>query len=181
MTYPEQPGQSAPAQNGQPPQYPTPPAPQGPPVPQAPAYGAPAAPPSPPQGYGAPAASQPGSYGPLQPDPAAAGATMPAYPATQGQYAAPVPGKGLAIAGLILAFLLPLIGFILSLVARAKLKKANAPTGIATAGIIIGAVFTVLAIIGMVVGGIAIANVVSMCGQLGPGTWQVGGVTYTCG
>jgi FtsH-binding integral membrane protein len=106
---------------------------------------------------------------------------MPAYPTGQGPYAAPVPGKGLAIAGLILAFVIPLVGFILSLVARVKLKNANAPTGIAVAGIIIGLVFTVLGIIGVVVGGIALANVLSMCAQLGPGTWQVGGATYTCG
>ncbi|MBS1697592.1 MAG: hypothetical protein JST25_04225 [Actinobacteria bacterium] len=92
-----------------------------------------------------------------------------------------MPGKGLAIAGLILAFLLPLIGLILSIIAAVKLRKAHAPAGLAIAGIIIGAVLLIAETIALVMGVMLFANIAQMCLELGPGTWQVGGVTYTCG
>lgn len=137
----------------QPPAY-TPPAQSAPPAaaPSAPGYATPAAP-----GYAAPAA--------------------PGYAAP----AAPVPGKGLAIAGLILAIVFPLIGMIISLVARSKLKKAGAPTTLATAGFWIGLALTVIGIIVSIIIGVTFANLFSICEQLGSGVWNVDGVTYTCG
>lgn len=101
----------------------------------------------------------------------------PAYPAAPPA----APGSGLAVAGLILAILLPLIGLIISIVAFVKLRKANAPRGVALAGIIIGAVLTLgwLLILGL--GIVALVGVAGTCAELGPGVWQVDGVTYTCG
>lgn len=160
---------STPEQPNQPPAYTPPPAP-----PSAPAYQGTPTPPAAP-GYGAPAA-------PAAPGYAAPGA--PAYAAPSAPYgAAPevVPGKGLAIAGIILAFVAPLIGLILSLVARSKLKKAGAPTSLATAGFWIGLALTIIGLIVGIILVVVFANLFSMCAQLGPGVWEVDGTTYTCG
>jgi hypothetical protein len=54
-----------------------------------------------------------------------------------------VPGRTLSIVAIILAFLAPLIGAILGFVSRAQLKAAGAPTGLATAAIILGIIFTI--------------------------------------
>jgi heme/copper-type cytochrome/quinol oxidase subunit 2 len=51
---------------------------------------------------------------------------------------APVNSNGLAIAGIILAVVVPLIGLIVSIVAFNKAKKANTPTTTATIGIALG-------------------------------------------
>ncbi len=91
------------------------------------------------------------------------------------------PGRGLSIAGLILAFLVPPLGLILSAVAAVKLGKAGAPRGMAIAGIIIGAVLTLLEIIGVILLVTVFAGLFSMCAELGPGVWEIDGVTYTCG
>lgn len=130
------------------------------------------APPAPgPAGYAAPAA------------PAAPGYSAPGYPAAPQGYpaTAPVPGRTLSIVGLILAFILPLVGMILSLVARSKLKKAGAPTGLATAGFWVGLILTIVEIIGFIVIVMLFSSLFSMCSDLGPGVWDVNGVTYTCG
>lgn len=162
---------STPEQPNQPPAYTPPPAP-----PSAPAYQgaptppvAPAAPAAP--GYGAPTA-------PAAPGYAAPGA--PAYAAPYGAAPEAVPGRGLAIAGIILAFFAPLVGLILSLVARSKLKKAGAPTGLATAGFWIGLALTIIGLIVGIITIVVFANLFSMCAQLGPGVWEVDGTTYTC-
>jgi hypothetical protein len=98
--------------------------------------------------------------------------------------AAAAPGKTLGIVGLILAFLLPLIGFIVSLVARSQSKKAGVSNGPATAGIIIGLVLTLFYVILFVVLGVTAATVggaiAEVCAELGSGTHEVNGVTYTC-
>jgi hypothetical protein len=54
---------------------------------------------------------------------------------------------GIVIAGLICAFLCPLVGLILSIIGRGKAKEAGSGVGLATAGIIISAVFIVISII----------------------------------
>jgi len=152
---------STPDQPNQPPAYTPPPAaPAAPPYQSAPTP--PAAPTAP--GYAAPAA--------------------PAYAAPGAPYGAapePVPGRGLAIAGLILAFVAPLVGLILSLVAKSKLKKAGAPTSLATAGFWIGLALTIIGIIVGIILIVVFANLFSMCAQLGSGVWEVDGATYTCG
>ncbi|GAA5154342.1 hypothetical protein GCM10025768_25350 [Microbacterium pseudoresistens] len=105
----------------------------------------------------------------------------PAYPAPEQAAAPSAPGSGMAIAGFVLAIIVPIVGLILSIVAFVKLKKANAPRGLAIAGIIIGALLTLAWIVGIVAIGFAIAGLAATCAELGPGVWDVNGVTYTCG
>lgn len=108
----------------------------------------------------------------------------PASPAGAPAYApAPPspPGRVLSIVGLVLAFLLPPVGLILSIIAAVKLGKAGAPKGLAIAGIIVGAVLTILEIIGLILLVTVFAGIIGMCAELGPGVWDVGGVTYRCG
>jgi hypothetical protein len=87
----------------------------------------------------------------------------------------------LSIIGLVLAFVAAPVGLILSIVAAVKLGKAGAPKGLAIAGIIVGAVFTLLWIIGIILFVTVIGGVIGTCAELGPGVWDVNGVTYTCG
>jgi hypothetical protein len=124
---------------------------------------------------------------PTQPDytPPAAQQPAPGYPAPAYPGAAaapaPVPGRGLAITGFVLAFLLPLIGMIISIIATVKLGKIGAPRGLSIAGIIIGAILTVLWIVIAISMISLFAAIFSHCAELGPGVWDVDGVTYTCG
>lgn len=57
------------------------------------------------------------------------------------------PGKTLGIVGLILAFILPLFGLIISLVARSKSKKAGHKNVLALIGIIVSIVLMALALL----------------------------------
>lgn len=91
------------------------------------------------------------------------------------------PGRVLSIVGLVLAFLMPLIGLILSIVAAVKLGKTGQPKGLAIAGIIVGAILTVLGVIAIIIITTAFATLGGLCAELGPGIWEVDGVTYTCG
>ncbi|HYI60089.1 MAG TPA: DUF4190 domain-containing protein [Microlunatus sp.] len=98
-------------------------------------------------------------------------------PAAGGDF----PGKTLGIIGLVLSFFTTIIGLIISIVALRQSKKAGFKNTPALAGVIIGIVTTVLAII---IGGVAIAGVMallSQCAELGPGVHEVNGVTVTCG
>ena len=122
---------------------------------------------TPPTWNGAPAAGA---------DPAAYPVAGPAHPGTPPS----TPGNGLAITGLVLAFLVAPIGLIISIIAAVRLGKARAPKGLAIAGIIVGAVITVIWIIGIILLITVFASIFSMCAELGPGVWQVDGVTYTC-
>jgi hypothetical protein len=101
---------------------------------------------------------------------------------------APVPvsdGKTLGIVGVVLAFLLPLVGLIVSIVARGQSKRAGVTNGAATAGIIISIIIMVigviLAIVFAVAGASLFGGLAQICADLGPGVHEVGGVTYTCG
>lgn len=69
----------------------------------------------------------------------------------QGPMVAEDPGRTLGIVGLVLAFFLSVVGLILSIVAYQKSKAAGYKNGIALAGIIVGAVLTVLGIVYAVV------------------------------
>ncbi|MDP9028383.1 MAG: hypothetical protein M3N46_12695 [Actinomycetota bacterium] len=75
--------------------------------------------------------------------------TDPAVPPTPAYSAAPatVPGKTLGIVGLILDFIFPLLGLILSIVAKVQSNRVGAKNTPATIGIILGIVFIVLAVI----------------------------------
>jgi len=90
------------------------------------------------------------------------------------------PGKTTGIIGLVLAFLLPLVGFIVSLVGRSQSKKVGLKNGPATAGIVLGLLFTVIIIAAIA---IPIALVANQCATLGPGPHQSsdGITTITCG
>lgn len=98
--------------------------------------------------------------------------------------AEPVPGRTLGIVGLVLAFLMPLIGAIISGVALSQSKKAGVPNGVAKAGLILGIVFTVLwiifAIVVAVAGAALFGAIISDCATLGPGVWDVNGTIVTC-
>jgi len=75
---------------------------------------------------------------------------QPAYapPMQQAYEAQPAhnPGKGLGIAGFVLAFFFPIVGLPLSIVAFLKSKKANMKNGLALAGIILNSVFLVVGV-----------------------------------
>jgi uncharacterized membrane protein len=86
----------------------------------------------------------------------------------------------MGIAGLVLAFLAPLIGFILSLIAMSKSKKAGMSNGLALAGIIVSVINMIAGLILIILLFGAGASVVQKCEELGPGTHTVDGVTYTC-
>lgn len=116
---------------------------------------------------------------PTTPEPAPAAPAAPA--AAAGEY----PGKGLGIAGVIFAILIPLLGLILSLVANSQSKAAGFKNGPAKAGIIISIILMVLGLIfGIlfaVAGAALFGGLAEVCSQLGEGVWDVDGVTYTCG
>lgn len=107
-------------------------------------------------------------------------------PVPQDQPAAPTavagvnPGHGMGVAGLVCAFLAPLVGLILSIVAMMKSKKAGMSNGLALAGIIVSSINMVVGTIILLalIGGAA--TLVEKCNDLGPGTHVVDGVTYTC-
>lgn len=73
-------------------------------------------------------------------------APTPAPPVAQPGAPAPAPTgpSGLAITGLVLAFLAPLIGLILSIVAHVQGRRAGRSTGLSLAGIIVSAVMMVV-------------------------------------
>lgn len=90
------------------------------------------------------------------------------------------PGKTLGIVGLILSFFTALIGLIVSAVALNKSKKAGFKNTPALIGIIIGALGTIAAIIGIIALVAVGASVANQCQQLGPGVHEINGVTVTC-
>ena len=100
--------------------------------------------------------------------------------------AAPVSdGKTLGIVGLVLAFLIPLAGLIVSIVARGQSKKAGVPNTPAKVGLILSIIFMILGLIFTIVfvagGATLFGGIAAACAELGPGVHEVGGVTYTCG
>lgn len=79
----------------------------------------------------------------------------------------PVPGKGMAIASLVLGicsivylFFLGIIGIVLAVMAKKKMLAAGYPTGLATAGL-------VLSIIGTALGAILVVTCLSCIGAAG--------------
>lgn len=149
-----------------------------PPVPNSsnPATPPPTAPPAPPAAP--PAAPPTWDAGPGAAT--AAGYAAPAAPAYPQPEPSP-PGRVLSIVGLVLAFVAAPIGLILSIVAAVKLGKAGQPKGLAIAGIVVGAVLTIIEIIGIILFIAFFAAIFGMCAELGTGVWEVNGVTYTCG
>lgn len=118
-----------------------------------------------------------GSGAPVAPGGGYSAAPAPAY----SQPTPTPPGRVLSIVGLVLAFLMAPVGLVISIVAAVKLGKAGQPKGLAIAGIIVGAIITILEIVAIILVVTVFAGLISMCADLGPGVWEVGGVTYTCG
>lgn len=91
------------------------------------------------------------------------------------------PGKTMGLVGLILAIVIPLVGLIVSIIARGKSKAAGFKNTLATAGIVVGALLLLGQMIAGIVMGVSLAGVAAKCAELGPGVHVEGGVTYTCG
>lgn len=93
-------------------------------------------------------------------------------------------GKTLGVVGVILAIIAPLIGLIVSIVARGQSKRAGVSNGAATAGIVISIILLVLGIIAAIAfaaGGAALfGGLAQVCAELGSGEHVIGDVTYTC-
>lgn len=93
-------------------------------------------------------------------------------------------GKTLGIVGVILAIIAPLIGLIVSIVARGQSKRAGVSNGAATAGIVISIILMVVGLIvgiALAAGGAALfGGLAQICAELGTGEHVVNGVTYTC-
>jgi TRAP-type C4-dicarboxylate transport system permease small subunit len=106
--------------------------------------------------------------------------TPPPAPAAQPVSPPVIPGRTLGIVGLILTFFVSLIGLILSAVARSQSKKAGYSNTPATVGIVLGIIFLVVQIIGIVIAIIAFADIAAQCAGLGNGVHHINGVTYTC-
>lgn len=108
--------------------------------------------------------------------------------ATPGQPSTPQatgedPGKTMAIIALVLAFLMPLIGLILAIVAKKKSKKSGHSNGFAIAAIAFGAINLIIstaffaAIFFATFSGVQQA---ARCQEYGVGTHSVDGKTLTC-
>lgn len=104
--------------------------------------------------------------------------SQPSYGSAQPP--ADFPGKTMGLVGLILAIVAPVIGLIVSLIARSQSKAAGFPNGLAKAGIIVGIILTVLGIILFATIGIGFFTLLSQCADLGPGIHDVNGVMVTC-
>lgn len=91
------------------------------------------------------------------------------------------PGRTLGIVGLVLSVVTALIGLVVSIVALRRSRRAGFKNGFALAGVVVGGLVTLAWIVGGIVGGVALGHVANVCQDLGPGTHQVNGVTYTCG
>jgi hypothetical protein len=62
------------------------------------------------------------------------------------------PGEGLGIAAFVCAFFVPILGIIFGHVSRGQAKRAGQqPTGLATAGTILGWIFTVISVLLIIV------------------------------
>ena len=73
---------------------------------------------------------------------------------------ASVPGKTLGIVGLIVDFFVPLVGLVLSIVAKVQSNRAGVKNTPATVGIVLGIVFIVVYVIVVVV---IVAGIAAAC------------------
>jgi hypothetical protein len=94
------------------------------------------------------------------------------------------PGRVLGLVGLILAFIAPVIGLILSLLGQSQAKAAGIPNPLARAGVIASIIMMVVYLgvaAAIVIGSFSLySGIAQECQQLGPGVHEVNGVTYTC-
>jgi hypothetical protein len=104
--------------------------------------------------------------------------TDPIVPAASQAPAARV-GRGITIAGVVFAFLFPVLGLVLSIVGLVQARGAGQKNGLAIAGIIISIVWPI--IIGIIIAVATTAGLASACAGLEPGVYDNNGVTLTCG
>ncbi|GAA1851422.1 hypothetical protein [Myceligenerans crystallogenes] len=95
------------------------------------------------------------------------------------------PGKTMGVVGLILAFIAPLIGLIVSIIAQNKSKAAGFQNGLAKGGIIVSIIVMVLAIVATIIMVVLAAQVGTdamqqVCDAYGPGVHEVQGQSITC-
>ena len=90
-------------------------------------------------------------YNPQQQNPYGADPQNNPYGSAPGAVPADYPGKTLGLVGLILAIVAPVIGLILSIVAKKQSKEAGFPNQLAKIGVIIGAILTALYVIGIII------------------------------
>lgn len=94
------------------------------------------------------------------------------------------PGKTIGIVGFALSFVIGLAGLILSIIGYVKSKKAGYNNGLALAGIIIGAVSTVISIIAIALISVFIVNtvtqVIDRCGDSRSSSVIIDGTRYEC-
>ncbi len=85
----------------------------------------------------------------------------------QQQQQQPAQSNTMALVGFILAFLMPLIGLILSIIGLKRAPEYNGNgKGLATAGIIIGAIETLIVAIVIIVEIVAIVSMVGAAGSM---------------
>lgn len=108
-------------------------------------------------------------------------ATSPITDTTAVQPSVEDPGRTMGIIGLILAFFMPLIGLVVSIVARSKSKKAGHKNSLALAGIILSTVFIILTIAGVALFAFGANKTLQYCNENGAGTHTTeDGLTITC-
>ena len=101
-----------------------------------------------------------------------------------------VPGKTIGIVGLVLAFLVAPVGIVLSAIGLSQSKKAGYKNTPALVGVILGIIFTILGVIGIIASVMILGAAASQvndavaqyCAQMGwgPGPHDVNGTTITC-
>jgi hypothetical protein len=90
----------------------------------------------------------------------------------------------LGLMSLIFAFAFPIAGLVIGAIALNLARRAGHKDSLALVGFVLGLVFTILIVVGVIVaivlGFTVYGNIFQVCQQLGQGTHQYNGVTYTC-
>jgi hypothetical protein len=90
----------------------------------------------------------------------------------------------LGLMSLIFAFAFPIAGLVIGAIALNLARRGGFKDSLALVGFVLGLVFTILIVVGVIVaivlGFTVYGNIFQVCQQLGEGTHQYNGVTYTC-
>ncbi|MBN9176423.1 MAG: DUF4190 domain-containing protein [Microbacterium sp.] len=89
--------------------------------------------------------------------------------------------SAMSVVGFILAFPIPVAGIVVSIIALARSRKTGDRKGLAVAGVIVSAVGLLFTIVCLAILIPMAMQLIGMCAELGPGTHQIEGATYTCG
>ena len=96
----------------------------------------------------------------------------------------PAPNFILGLMSLIFAFAFPIAGLVIGAIALNLARRGGFKDSLALVGFVLGLVFTILIVVGVIVaivlGATVFGNLFQVCQQLGEGTHQYNGVTYTC-